>query len=131
MCWAISNAYLRRDGGAGHSHAVEQRVEWMYAFDVHCNAYFPLFVTLYVLQFFLSPLLLQHGYLAAIASDTLYAGALSYYAYVTFLGYNQLPFLERTELFLCPIWLVLAALPLCIIGGFNATRFTLAMAFDY
>lgn len=28
-------------------HAVEQRVEWAYAFDVHCNSFFPLFIVLY------------------------------------------------------------------------------------
>ena len=41
----IANNYLRRDSG-GHSHAVEQKVEWLYAFDVHCNSFFPLFIAL-------------------------------------------------------------------------------------
>ena len=38
-----------------HGHTIDQRVEWLYAFDVHCNAYFPMFLALYVLQYFLSP----------------------------------------------------------------------------
>ncbi len=37
----------------------DQRVEWLYAFDVHCNGFFPLYVLLYVVQFFLTPILLQ------------------------------------------------------------------------
>lgn len=62
----MSNRYLRTLGTS--SHAVEQRVEWcakresvrltsgvtfatpslrMYAFDVHCNSFFPVFVALY------------------------------------------------------------------------------------
>lgn len=65
----LSNRYLRTV--ATLSHSVEQRVEWcacgvphaqtwraacarmltraarLYAFDVHCNAYFPLFIALY------------------------------------------------------------------------------------
>jgi hypothetical protein len=47
--------------GAAHSHAVEQRVEWLYAFDIHCNAFFPLFIMLYVVQLILSPILLAQG----------------------------------------------------------------------
>ena len=35
------------------------QVEWMYAFDIHCNSFFPLFLLLYVLQFFLLPFLLN------------------------------------------------------------------------
>jgi hypothetical protein len=31
----------------------------MYAFDIHCNSFFPLFLLLYVLQFFLLPFLLN------------------------------------------------------------------------
>ena len=127
-CWAVANAYLRRES-ADHSHAVEQKVEWMYAFDVHCNAFFPLFVALYVVQFFLTPLLLRQGYLPAILSCALYAAALGYYNYVNFLGYHQLPFLQKTELFLAPIWLVLAAVPFCVLAGFNPTRACMGWAF--
>ena len=29
---------------------VEQRVEWQFAFDIHCNSFFILFLFLYVLQ---------------------------------------------------------------------------------
>jgi hypothetical protein len=60
----------------------------MYAFDVHCNSYFPLFVMLYVVQFFLCPLLLSPGFLPTLLSNLLYAVTLSYYHYTQFLGYN-------------------------------------------
>jgi hypothetical protein len=33
-----------------HSHSVEQDVEWLYAFDVHANAFFCSFLVTYVLQ---------------------------------------------------------------------------------
>ena len=29
---------------------VDQKVEWQYAFDIHCNAFFVMFMGLYVLQ---------------------------------------------------------------------------------
>ncbi|KAG6432959.1 hypothetical protein SASPL_104555 [Salvia splendens] len=41
----FTNNYLREE--APNSYVVEQRVEWLYAFDVHCNSFFPVFVLLY------------------------------------------------------------------------------------
>lgn len=126
-CWALANRYLRTHG---HSHAIEQRVEWAYAFDVHCNAYFPMFLLLYVLQFFLSPVLLGQGFLPALLANVLYGVGLSYYHYINFLGYSTLPFLERTEFFLYPIGLIIVTMPLAIMTGFNPSRFTLRIYFD-
>ena len=40
----------------------------MYAFDVHCNAFFPMFLLLYVLQLVLSPVLLTHTFLSTALS---------------------------------------------------------------
>ncbi len=42
----LANKYLRQY----HSHSVEQEVEWLYAFDVHANAFFCSFMVTYVLQ---------------------------------------------------------------------------------
>mmetsp|Transcript_18198 Transcript_18198/g.25203 ORF Transcript_18198/g.25203 Transcript_18198/m.25203 type:complete len:251 (-) Transcript_18198:218-970(-) len=125
--WLLANKYLREMGG--RSHAVEQRVEWMYAFDVHCNSYFPLFIALYVVQYFLTPVLMSSGFMSTLLSNLLYAAALSYYHYTQFLGYNALPFLTHTELFLYPIGVILIILPFTIIGGFNPTRFVLGIYF--
>lgn len=36
--------------GIGDTFFVEQRVEWQFAFDIHCNAFFILFIFLYVVQ---------------------------------------------------------------------------------
>ncbi len=67
---------------------VEQEVEWLYAFDIHCNGFFPMFVLLFVAQFFLAPLLLSPDFLATVLANTLYAAAFAYYHYITFLGYS-------------------------------------------
>jgi len=124
--WFISNRFLRM---SARHHQVEQHVEWLYAFDVHCNSFFPLFLLLYVLQFLLSPLLLWKSFVAAALSCVLYTVALGYYHYLNFLGYSALPFLERTEVFLWPIGLILLALPFAVLTGFNPTRFTLRIYF--
>lgn len=125
--WFISNRFLKKK--AVHHHQVEQQVEWLYAFDVHCNSYFPLFLTLYVLQFLLSPLLLWKTFVSAALSNLLYAVAFCHYNYLSFLGYSALPFLERTEVFLWPIGAVFMALPFAVLFNFNPTRFTLQLYF--
>ncbi|KAJ8446705.1 hypothetical protein Cgig2_002867 [Carnegiea gigantea] len=110
-CWFLTNNYLREE--APNSYVVEQRVEWLYAFDVHCNSFFPMFVLLYVIHYFLSPLLLAHGFIPVLLSNLLFMVAVSYYHYLNFLGYDVLPFLERTTFFLYPIGLVIILSPIC------------------
>uniref|UniRef100_A0A383WCT6 UNC-50 family protein n=1 Tax=Tetradesmus obliquus TaxID=3088 RepID=A0A383WCT6_TETOB len=94
-CWFIANRFLRKKNLP--QHQVEQHLEWLYAFDVHCNSYFPLFLLLYVLQFLGSPFLLWKSFVSGVVSCVLYAVVLAYYHYLNFLGYSALPFLERTE----------------------------------
>ena len=69
-------------------HSVEQKVEWAYAFDVHCNGFVPILLLLYLLQFFFLPILTKPTFLATLLGNTLYFVALSYYQYIIFLGYS-------------------------------------------
>ncbi|KAG2426398.1 hypothetical protein HYH02_014825 [Chlamydomonas schloesseri] len=126
-CWVITNRFLRKRNL--HHHQVEQHVEWLYAFDVHCNSYFPLFLLLYVLQFLLSPVLLWRSFVSSALANALYVIALGYYHYMNFLGYSALPFLERTEVFLWPIGAMLLLLPFAVLSGFNPSIFTLSVYF--
>ena len=80
----IANKYLRQH----HAHSVEQEVEWLYAFDVHTNAFFCSFFITYVLQYLLLPILLARGAIPCILSNGLYAIATIWYAYITHLGYR-------------------------------------------
>ena len=106
---------------------VKQSVEWLYAFDIHCNAFFPFFVVTYGVQFFLLPLVLGDSLVSLIVANTLYAVAFSWYFYITHLGYRALPFLKNTEAFLYPIAVIMLLWGLNIFGypfglGFNASR---------
>ncbi|KAL2460290.1 UNC-50 family protein [Abeliophyllum distichum] len=128
FCWFFTNNYLREE--APNSHVVEQRVEWLYAFDVHCNSFFPMFVLLYVVHYFLSPLLVAHGFVPELLSNLLFMVAVSYYHYLNFLGYDVLPFLERTTLFLYPIGAVIVLSPILILSGFNPSRYFMNVYFS-
>ncbi|XP_022745647.1 protein unc-50 homolog isoform X2 [Durio zibethinus] len=124
----LTNAYLREE--APNTHVVEQRVEWLYAFDVHCNSFFPMFAMLYVIHYFLSPLLVAHGFIPVLLSNLLVMVAASYYHYLNFLGYDVLPFLETTTFFLYPIGVVIILSPILILSGFNPSRYLMNIYFS-
>jgi len=119
--WVICNKYLRVQS----FHGVEQRMEWMYAFDIHCNSFFPFFLVLYVFHYFLLPFLIQETLMATVVGNLLYAVALCYYSYITSLGYSTLPFLERTEVFLYPSVVVIGLVMFCCFLRINLTRISI------
>lgn len=89
---SLSNRFLRVTA----SHSIEQRVEWAYAFDVHCNAFFPVFLILYVVQFFFIPILVRSSWISLLIGNTMYFLSFAWYAYGTFLGYNG-KYLDKTQ----------------------------------
>lgn len=101
VAWYLANHYLLIENSG--SHTTDQKVEWLYSFDVHCNSFFPLFILLYVVQYFLLPVFLREGFIFTVLANSAYAIAFSYYFYVTFLGYDALPFLQHTTVFLYPV----------------------------
>jgi hypothetical protein len=120
-----SVAERERVGATASSNDKLLRVEWLFAFDVHCNSFVPLFVSLYVGQLVLSPILAQTGFIAAFLSNLLFAISLSYYHYCQFVGFNSLPFLEKTEFMLYPVLVLIASIVPLSIFQFNPTRYVL------
>lgn len=97
--WAVTNKYCRLSGAAPHS--VEQSVEWLFAWDIHCNAFVPVLLLVYLADFLLLPLTLRNGgegLLPCLVGNTLYAAAIGHYFYITFQGYIVLPFLQHDKL---------------------------------
>ncbi|KAH9453041.1 hypothetical protein MJO28_008032 [Puccinia striiformis f. sp. tritici] len=115
ILWATSNQFFTH---SSHTHATDQRVEWQYAFDIHTNSFFPLFINLYILQLVLAPLILRHNWVSLWIGNSLYLIAVTQYSYVTYLGYNSLPFLIKSEILLIPI-LIYTSLYFISLLGFN------------
>ncbi|TPX34006.1 hypothetical protein SmJEL517_g03245 [Synchytrium microbalum] len=126
LLWAFSNRFLIQH----HMHSVEQSVEWAYAFDVHCNSFFPMFLMTYVLQFFFIPIVKQQRWICLFLGNTIYLAAASYYIFITFLGYNALPFLKNTTIFLAPIGLLLIMYIISLFASFNISSFILTLYFS-
>lgn len=85
------NQFLRLPG-----MAMESRVEWLYALDVHCNSFLLFCLVNYVVRYFLLPVLYGKGLISLFFSNVIYFTAVCIYLYIAFLGYNILPFLRRT-----------------------------------
>ncbi|KAG6761364.1 hypothetical protein POTOM_034579 [Populus tomentosa] len=132
-CWFLTNAYLREE--APNSHVVEQRVEWQIHGCMHlmCTAILSsqcLSCFMVMIHYFLSPLLVAHGFIPVLLSNLLFMVAASYYHYLNFLGYDVLPFLERTTFFLYPIGAVIVLSPILILSGFNPSRYFMNVYFS-
>lgn len=58
-----------------HSTPADSAVEWAYAFDVHTNAFFPLYLTLYLAQLLILPVVLKDNWVCIFLGNTLYLAA--------------------------------------------------------
>ena len=71
-----------------NKYHAQQSVEFMYAFDVHSNAFVFWFVVIYGIQFFLLPVVLGKGFVSFLVSNLLYSVGFFGYFYITHLGYR-------------------------------------------
>ncbi|KAG8940686.1 hypothetical protein FRC00_012861, partial [Tulasnella sp. 408] len=97
------------------------KVEWAYAFDVHTNAFFPLYLSLYLAQLFLAPVITKDNWVCLWVGNSLYLASLAQYTYITYLGFNALPFLVRSELLLFPLLPLFVGYLISLLG-FNVSK---------
>ncbi|KAG2003502.1 hypothetical protein CC2G_004103 [Coprinopsis cinerea AmutBmut pab1-1] len=126
ILWFTANRLLLSP--PSHSTPADSFVEWAYAFDVHTNAFFPVYLTLYLAQLFLLPIVLRDNWVCLWVGNTLYLVAFCQYTYGVYLGLNALPFLVRTELLLSPLLPLFTAYVVSLLG-FNVAKHVLAIYF--
>ena len=119
----------RPGGGAAQAAAAQAAgpagVEWLYAFDVHCNAALAAVLEVGALGYLLSPWMLRPGAVPALAAATLYGGACVHYCFLTCLGFSAAgPSAARSpEWALYPGMAAAVLLPLAaLLGGWNVAR---------
>eukprot|EP00301_Raphidiophrys_heterophryoidea_P025564 c8612_g1_i1.p1 GENE.c8612_g1_i1~~c8612_g1_i1.p1 ORF type:complete len:181 (-),score=36.46 c8612_g1_i1:107-649(-) len=123
VCWTLANFYLTKE------QSRNPRLDWFFAFDTHCNAFFPLFILLYVVQYFAAPILLQPNLVSCIAANIMYTIAFTAYYYIIFISYSEIRFLSHTEVFLYPIGLSILVFFVCSLLRINLTRSFLSYYF--
>lgn len=123
--WYVSNKFFLDNG----NHVVSQTVEWAYSFDIHCNSFFPMCLITYILQLIFWPVVTKDRWICIFLGNTFYFIAMSYYIFITYLGYKTLPFLKNTSIFIYPI-AGIAIFYLFSLLGFNITKSVLNMYFS-
>ncbi|KAH9418408.1 unc50 RNA binding protein [Dermatophagoides pteronyssinus] len=112
--WFLTNFFLKKSN---------QDVEWGYTFDVHLNAFFPPLLILHVFQlFFYNVFINSDSFLARLFGNTLFMIAVTYYCYITFLGYSSLSFLKHTERILYPLIPLFLFYFMATLAGYNICR---------
>eukprot|EP00090_Calanus_glacialis_P035128 TRINITY_DN60042_c0_g1_i1.p1 TRINITY_DN60042_c0_g1~~TRINITY_DN60042_c0_g1_i1.p1 ORF type:complete len:282 (-),score=41.78 TRINITY_DN60042_c0_g1_i1:77-922(-) len=115
--WYISNTFLLKPGSR------DQDVEWGFSFDIHLNAFFPILVILHFVQLFVYHALIERDwFISTMFGNTLWLIALSYYIYITFLGYSSLNILSKTNLFLAPLTILVMLYILSLGLNWNLSR---------
>ncbi|EGN92501.1 hypothetical protein SERLA73DRAFT_190984 [Serpula lacrymans var. lacrymans S7.3] len=122
IIWLFSNRVLLSP--SSHTATADSGVEWAYAFDVHTNAFFPLYLTLYLAQLFLLPVVLKDNWVCLWVGNTLYLAGFGQYIYGIYLGLNALPFLIRTEILLAPLLPLFTSYIVSLLG-FNVAKHVL------
>jgi len=126
--WFISNRLLLQPANT-HNSEESSQVEWAYAFDVHTNAFFPLYLSLYIVQLFLAPVITKDNWVCLWVGNSLYLASLAQYTYITYLGFNALPFLVRSELLLFPLLPLFVGYLISLLG-FNVPKHVLGAYFS-
>mgnify|MGYP000225760819 CR=1 FL=1 len=62
-------------------------VEYMHAFDIHCNGFVTFYFFSVSVQYPLLPIILNSSFFATLVSNGLYLTGVLYYLYVALLGY--------------------------------------------
>ena len=109
----------------------EMLVEWQYAFDIHCNSYFIYFLVSNVLIFCLTPILLHDSWLSLTIGNTVYLFALVFYFYISFLGYDALPMVQKTQSLLYPIPVVFVIYLVFMLMHINVSHTLLKLHYGY
>lgn len=115
--WYISNNLLLKPGYK------DQDVEWGFCFDVHLNAFFPILMILHFVQLFVYHTLIEREwFISTMFGNTLWLIALSYYIYITFLGYSSLNILSKTNYFLSPLTILVVFYIFSLALNWNLSR---------
>lgn len=98
LLWAVTNRLTNPDFTVVNAWSLASRynanyIDWTFCFDVHCNSFLIIWCLLYLLQFFLLPLINnKRSFISLLLGNSLYFGAIGYYFVITFYGFNSLPF---------------------------------------
>jgi len=115
--WFIGNKFL-----LSHPRSRGNDLEWGFCFDVHLNSFYPFLIILHGAQLpFLWLINGSQSILPIILGNSFWMASLTYYWYITFLGYNIQPNLQKSTVYLLPLVPIALAFVLSCIFHLNWT----------
>ncbi|CAH6718188.1 protein Gmh1p [[Candida] jaroonii] len=94
ISWLVTNRIFNKTWGANRYNV--NYIEWGFCFDIHCNSFLIIWCLLYLVQFFLLPLItIKNSFFSLLLGNTLYFVSIGYYFVITFYGFNSLTIVNQ------------------------------------
>ena len=127
FCKIIIDKYFRNNEiGNGKEH----KIEYVYAFDIHCNSFVPMYFFTSIVPFCILPLVNgSKGFIRILISNTLIFIGISYYLYVTFMSYFSLPFVKKNKMITLIIWPIILLYLILTLSRVNVYNYFIVQLF--
>ncbi len=108
-----------------------QNIEFIYAFDIHCNGFVPMYTFCSIIPFIFIGITSKDNYMIEIlfTNSSLCIGIL-YYSYVTFISYFSLPFVRKNKFVTLGIWPIIFTFLIATLCNFNFFKYFCSMFFS-
>ena len=113
-----------------NNSTTNQNIEFIYAFDIHCNGFVPMYAFCSIIPFIFIGITSKDNFMieTLFTNSSLCIGIL-YYSYVTFISYFSLPFVRKNKFVTLGIWPIIFTFLIGTLCNFNFFKFFCSMFF--
>ena len=113
-----------------NNSTTNQTIEYIYAFDIHCNGFVPMYTFCAIIPFIFIGITSKDNYMIQVllSNSSLCIGIL-YYSYVTFISYFSLPFVRKNKFVTLGIWPIIFTFLIGTLCNFNFFKYFCSMFF--
>ena len=114
-----------------NNSTTNQNIEFIYAFDIHCNGFVPMYTFCSIIPFIFIGITSKDNFMIEIlfTNSSLCIGIL-YYSYVTFISYFSLPFVRKNKFVTLGIWPIIFTFFIATLCNFNFFKYFCSMFFS-
>ena len=114
-----------------NNSTTNQNIEFIYAFDIHCNGFVPMYAFCSIIPFIFIGITSKDNFMieTLFTNSSLCIGIL-YYSYVTFISYFSLPFVRKNKFVTLGIWPIIFTFLIATLCNFNFFKYFCSMFFS-
>ena len=113
-----------------NNSTTNQTIEYIYAFDIHCNGFVPMYTFCVIIPFIFIGITSKDNYMIQVLlSNSLLCIGILYYSYVTFISYFSLPFVRKNKFVTLGIWPIIFTFLIGTLCNFNFFKYFCSMFF--